>query len=70
MKEKKYPRLKSILEWEGGLQVYKPSSNQQMTENLWPHTKSNCDMACDSKGPKAKPDDVGNDYLAIQHDFG
>lgn len=41
-----------------------------MTENLWLHTESNYDMACASQGPKAKPDDVSNDYLAIQHDFG
>lgn len=40
----------------GGAPVYKLYLNQQMTENLWPHTKNNCDVACDSKGSKTKTD--------------
>lgn len=42
----------------GRAPVYKLNSNQQMLENLWPLTESNCDVACDSKGPKAKSDNV------------
>lgn len=42
-----------------------------MTGDPWPHTKINCDVACDSKGLKTKTDVSAISTLQfVQHDFG